>query len=198
VFGRKSATPTAPAADETSIMPAENTGKGRPTPTRKEAEAARLAKARTPRTRKEAAAAERARRTDANGKMRDAMRTGDDRYLPTRDKGPVRRFVRDYVDSKFTVAEFILPLLVVTMVLGWVGGSSMIAFANTFMLLLLLATAGNLVLIVVGMRRQVKKRWPDMTTRGLGYYACVRVLQLRVLRMPKPQVKIGDKLGDYR
>lgn len=199
MFGRKSADPAVDTgADERSIMPKAE-GKGRPTPTRKEAEAARLARVRTPRTRKEAAAAERARRYESSTKMREAMRSGDDRFLPARDKGPLRRFVRDYVDSRFTVAELLLPLLVVTLVIGYVGGKQLVIFANMFMLLLLVVTAGNLVLVVFGLRRQLAKRWPENSRRGLTYYACVRTIQLRLLRMPKPQVRIGEQLPDtYR
>ena len=202
VFGRKSAaSASAPTGqDETTLMTKEG-GKGRPTPSRKEAEAARLAKVRKPRTRKEAAAAARARRFENSSKVRQAMKTGDERYLPNRDKGPVRRYVRDYVDSKFTIAELILPLLVVTLVMGFVSGNNkqMVAFSNAFMMLMLMVTAANLLVIWFGLRRQLTKRWPGMTRRGLAYYACVRTLQLRVLRMPKPQVKIGATLPEtYR
>ncbi|WP_300677602.1 DUF3043 domain-containing protein [Nocardioides sp.] len=201
MFGRKSASSVSAetATDETTHSKVG--GKGRPTPTRKEAEAARLAKARKPRTRKEAAAAERAQRFDNSTKMRQAMKTGDERYLPSRDKGPVRRFVRDYVDSKFTIAELILPLLVITLVMGFVSGQNkqLVAFSNAFMMLMLLVTAANLMIIWFGLRRELSRRWPDLTRRGLAYYACIRTLQLRVLRMPKPQVKIGTKLPEtYR
>ena len=58
----------------------------------------------------------RERRADSNAKMRQGMRTGDERYLPTRDKGPVKRFIRNYVDARISVAEFLLPLLLVIMV----------------------------------------------------------------------------------
>ena len=55
-------------------------------------------------------------------RQREAMASGDERYLPARDKGPVRRFARDYVDSRFRVAEFFLPLAVVILVLSMVRG----------------------------------------------------------------------------
>ncbi len=61
----------------------------------------------------------RERRLESNAKVRQAMRTGDDRYLPARDKGPVKRFLRDYVDARLSVAEFLLPLLLVIMVLQY-------------------------------------------------------------------------------
>ena len=44
------------------------------------------------------------------------MKTGDERYLPARDKGPVRRFVRDWIDARLCVAEMLLPLLIIIMV----------------------------------------------------------------------------------
>ena len=174
-------------------------GKGRPTPSRKEAEAARMARVRTPRNRKEQAAAARSGRFESSQKMREAMRTGDERYLPARDRGPLRRFTRDFVDSRFTLAELILPLLVVTMILGWSGNNSLAWFGNAFMMLMLLAVAANLVWLRFALHRQVKQRFPEASRQGLTYYAVVRAVQLRFLRMPKPQVRIGQQLPDsYR
>ena len=178
---------------------AKASGKGRPTPSRKEAEAARMARVRTPRTRKEQQAASRSARYESSQKLREGMRTGDERYLPVRDKGPVRRFVRDYVDSKFTLAEMILPFLVFTLALGFVHNGSLAVFSNAFMTLMLLAVAANLVWMRFALHRQLKLRFPDTTRKGLTYYAVVRALQLRFLRMPKPQVRIGQQLPDtYR
>jgi hypothetical protein len=192
VFRRKS---------ETAVVesPAKEGGKGRPTPSRKEAEAARMARLRTPRGRKEQAAAGRNARYESSQKVREAMKTGDDRYLPLRDKGPLRRFTRDYVDSKFTIAELILPLLVITMVLGWSGNTQLAYFANAFMTLMLVAVVVNIVVLRLGLMRQVRKRFPGESTKGLTYYAIVRTLQLRFLRMPKSQVRIGQQLPEtYR
>jgi hypothetical protein len=193
LFRRKS---ESAVVDET---PQKEGGKGRPTPSRKEAEAARMARVRTPRTRKQQAAASRSARFESSQKLREAMKTGDERYLPARDKGPLRRFTRDYVDTRFTLAELLLPLLVITMVLGYTGNTSLAVFANGFMLLILLATALNLVWLRFSLRRQLRKRFPEASYRGLTYYAIVRAIQLRFLRMPKPQVRIGQQLPDiYR
>src|SRR5262245_47732826 len=78
-------------------------GKGRPTPSRKEAEAARKAGFKKPRNRREAAEQRRQRARAERVKTQEAMRTGDDRYLPPQDKGPVRRFARDYVDARYSL-----------------------------------------------------------------------------------------------
>jgi hypothetical protein len=179
--------------------PVKEGGKGRPTPSRKEAEAARLARVRTPRDRRAQKEAARNARFESSQRLRQAMKTGDERYLPARDRGPLRRFTRDYVDSRFTIAELILPLLVVTMILGWSRNNSLAWFANAFMTLILLAVVANLVWLRFGLRRQLKKRFPDASYQGLTYYAVVRAVQLRFLRMPKSQVRIGQQLPDvYR
>lgn len=193
MFRRKS---QSAVVDETLV---KDGGKGRPTPSRKEAEAARMARVRTPRSRKEQSAAARNARFESSQKMRAAMKSGDERYLPARDKGPLRRFTRDYVDTKFTIAELILPLLILTMIFGWSGNNTLAWFGNAFMTLMLLAVVANLLWLRFGLHRQLKRRFPDASRKGLTYYAVVRALQLRFLRMPKTQVRIGQQLPDtYR
>lgn len=158
-----------------------------------------MARVRAPRSRKEQQAAARAARFESSQKLREAMKTGDERYLPARDRGPVRRFTRDYVDSRFTLAELILPILVVTMLLGFSRNSQLAWSANAFMTLILLAVVANLLLLRIGLRRQLKRRFPDASLKGVTYYAVVRAIQIRPLRMPKPQVRIGAELPDtYR
>jgi len=190
LFGRKSQ-PTPVAEADVVSKPG---GKGRPTPSRKEAEAARKARLKAPRTRKEQAAAARAARAANSQKMREAMRTGDDRYLPARDRGPVKRFVRDYIDSRFTVAEVILPVLIIAMVFGYVGNARLAVIGEGIVLLMIVIVAINLVWLRLGMRREMRRRFPDSDLRGTTYYAVMRALQMRFLRLPKPQVKVGTEL----
>ena len=43
------------------------------------------------------------------------------------------------------------------------------------------------------------RRFPGESTKGLTFYAALRSLQMKFLRLPKPQVKIGQKLPEtYR
>lgn len=189
-------TPTEPQPETTTDKVG---GKGRPTPTRKEAEAAARAKARVPRTRKEQAAAQRSARGDASKRMREAMKTGDERYLPARDRGPVRRFIRDYVDSRFSFIELMIPLLIVSMVLGYSGNPSMIQLGNTVLFTTLLVIVVDLVMLRFRLRRELSRRFPDEPTKGTTLYAAMRSLQMKFLRLPKAQVKIGQKLPEtYR
>ena len=122
-----------------------------------------------------------------------SLASGDERYLPARDKGPVRRFVRDFVDSRFCIAEYFLPLAVIILIL------SVIQVQNIQNISLLL-WLGVIVLIVVDsiglgfrLKKQLAQRFPDTPKRGAVAYGLMRTLQMRRLRLPKPQVKRGER-----
>ncbi|GAA4123070.1 DUF3043 domain-containing protein [Nocardioides fonticola] len=174
-------------------------GKGRPTPTRKEAEAAARAKARVPRTRKEQIAADRARRAEQTRTMREALKTGDERHLPARDRGPVRRFVRDFVDVRFSFVELVIPILLVTLVLTYSGSARLAAFGSTVLLGATLLIVVDMLVLRFRLRRELTRRFPDKPLKGTTYYAITRSLQMKFMRLPKPQVKLGQALPeDYR
>ncbi|TCO52093.1 DUF3043 family protein [Kribbella antiqua] len=171
-------------------------GKGRPTPTRKEAEAARKATFKQPRNRKEAAAVRREKVRIERAKMQDAMRTGDDRYLPAAEKGPVRRFARDYVDARWSVMEFALPVLLVVSLVGVVFSAQFLWLAgavNLLFLVMILAIAADWFLLTWGLKRAAARKFPNDPLKGLGFYAVRRTMQMRRWRMPKPMVKRGEK-----
>ena len=194
LFSRSKSEPAPDPAPE--VKPG---GKGRPTPTRKEAEAAARARAKVPRTRKELAAAQRAVKSESSQRVRAGMKAGEERYLLARDKGPVRRFVRDFVDSRFSFIELMIPLLIATMILGYSGNPTLASIGNSVLF-------GTILLIIVDMfvlrfrlRRQLAARFPDEPTKGTTYYAITRALQMRFMRLPKTQVKIGQELPErYR
>jgi len=171
-------------------------GKGRPTPTRREAEAAAKARAKTPKSRKEASRVLRERRSEQNAKMREGMKTGDEKYLPARDQGKVRRFVRDRVDSRLCAAEFLLPLLLVIMALQYSGNPSFQRFSNGLWSATILLVVVDTIYLLWRLKREARKRFPDESTKGLSFYAVLRSLQLRFMRLPKSTIKLGQKLPE--
>jgi hypothetical protein len=180
--------------DETPAEePSESVGgKGRPTPTRKEAEAARRARLKPPRNRREASRQVRERRRAERTKMQAALRSGDERHLPTRDRGPVRRFCRDFVDARWNVAEWLLPLLLLILVLPAIApGLVVVLWPAT-----IVGTALDTLLLIWRTRRELRRRFPDENLRGAVAYAVLRSSQLRRLRLPKPQVQRGATLPE--
>ena len=172
-------------------------GKGRPTPTRKEAEAAAKARAKVPRTRKDQVRQQRTAKAESSKEVRAKMKAGDERYLLARDKGPVRRFIRDYVDSRFSFVELMIPILIVTMVLGYSGSAQLATIGNTLLFGMLLLVVLDLVLLRRRIRKQLAARFPGESVKGTTYYAVTRSLQMKFMRMPKAKVKIGQELPEH-
>jgi hypothetical protein len=193
VFGRsksQDSSSTSPVVDKPD-------GKGRPTPSRKEAEAAAKARAKVPRTRREQLKAQRGARSESSKNVRAAMRSGDERFMLARDKGPVRRFIRDFVDSRFSFVELMVPLLIVTLLLGYSGSPYLVSIGNTVLLGTVLLVVLDILLMRFRLRRELARRFPDEPTKGTTYYAVMRALQMKFMRMPKAQVKIGQTLPEH-
>ena len=191
-----STTSAAPDAGSTTERPST---KGRPTPTRKEAEAMARARAKPPRTRREMAQAQRSARGESTARVKAGMKAGEERYLMARDKGPVRRFTRYFVDARFSFVELMIPILLVTMVLSYSGNAGLASFGSSVLLLAMLLVVMDMVLLRFRLRRELVRRFPDESFKGTTYYAITRAMQMRFMRLPKTQVKIGQSLPEqYR
>ncbi|WP_189714270.1 DUF3043 domain-containing protein [Streptomyces phaeofaciens] len=167
--------------------------KGRPTPKRSEAQSQRRSVASTPMTRKEAGKRQRDERRSQMERQRQALAGGDERYLPARDKGPVRKFARDFIDSRFNVAEFFLPMAVIILVLSMVRVGSLQTIALLLWLVVIVLIVLDSILTGFRLRKRLAERFPDDNRRGAVAYALMRSLQMRRLRLPKPQVKRGER-----
>ena len=180
----------------TATTPPKPGGKGRPTPTRREAEAAARARAKGAADKKAAQKLLRERRLEQNTKMRQAMKSGDERFLPARDQGKVRKFVRDRVDSRLSAAEFLLPLLIVIMVLTYSGSPTLNRYGQSLWLVTILLVTLDTMLLVFRIKKDLRQRFPDESHKGATFYGILRAMQLRFLRLPKPQVKLGQRLPE--
>jgi hypothetical protein len=167
--------------------------KGRPTPKRSEAQGQRRSVANTPTNRKEAAKRQREERRAQMDKQRQALASGDERYLPARDKGPVRKLARDFIDSRFCIAEFFLPLAVVILVLSMVRIAQLQNVALLLWLFVIVLIVVDSIGIAIRLKKQLNARYPNEPKRGAVAYALMRSLQMRRLRLPKPQVKRGER-----
>ncbi len=176
-------------AGATEVTPG---GKGRATPTRKEAEAARKQRLSAPRTRKEQQAARKAQLAQSRARQRLALSTGDDTYLPARDKGPVKRYVRDFVDSRWRVGEILVPLFFVVFVILALAPRTVSALGVYVWLALLVLMGADAVRVVRGVKAGIRERFGESATQGVAMYAVLRALQMRRLRLPKPLVKHGQ------
>ncbi|KJY39071.1 MULTISPECIES: DUF3043 domain-containing protein [Streptomycetaceae] len=167
--------------------------KGRPTPKRSEAETNRRTRVTVPKDRKEASRQARERMRSEREKQRQALMDGDERHLPARDKGPVRKFTRDYVDARWSLAEFFLPAAVLILVLSIVKVPALQLLSTVLFLLFFVLVILDFVRLGFGLRKQLAERFAGQNTRGAVAYGLMRILQMRRLRLPKPQVRRGEK-----
>ncbi|MBB0232154.1 DUF3043 domain-containing protein [Streptomyces calidiresistens] len=179
-----------PTAEEASRTRDPQAPKGRPTPKRSEAEALRKASARPPTDRREAARRAREARRKALEKQREALVTGREEFLPYRDRGPVRRFARDFVDTRWHVAEYFLIYAIIILVLSMVPGQQ--PFALLLWMGIILAMIVDWIALRFRLKRALNERFPNESHKGAYPYALMRTLQVRRLRLPKPQVKRGE------
>lgn len=174
-------------------------GKGRATPSRKEAEAARKARLKAPVSRKDQIKRERAAREELRAKQREALKSGDEKYLPARERGPVRGFARDFVDRRRNIGELLIPFLFVILVFLFVAGASghpeWTNYATTIVYpLVILGVVVDVIRLSRSLRKELKARFEPDETKGTVAYAILRSMQLRRMRLPKPQLKHGDPM----
>ena len=192
MFGRKQSPAPEPEPTEGLEDHDPRSPKGRPTPSRREAEAARKQQLKIPKDPKAAKAAAREREREAKAVARAGMMAGDERYLPARDRGPARAFTRDFVDSRFTVAEFFIFVAVAVLVLGFIRNQAIQSFVSIAFFAFTAVIAVDTLVLLLTLNRRAKEAFPDKADRkGITLYAALRTLQLRRLRLPPPRVKRG-------
>lgn len=192
-------------ADEREVVAvgdrrAQSAGKGRPTRSRKEAQGKRRGPvAPAPKTQREAFKRQKslqgskAERRTASDDRRKRMKAGDERVLPTRDRGPVRAFARDVVDSRRNLMGLFMPMAVLVFVTILIPDRRIQTIGSVLCMVMLLTMALEGVLLGRHVVGRARRKFPDETVKGpgLGWYAFTRATQIRRLRMPASRVKPG-------
>ncbi len=156
--------------------------KAAPTPTRREAEAARRERLNPTLSPKEARARD-----------RQAQMAARDRQFAEAEATPARTLMRDHVDSRFNPAEFAMPVLLAIMAATLIP--ALLPYIQWF-LYASWAYIAVIVLDVVLMWRSFKAklaaRHPNSPLRGLLMYGFNRQMTFRRWRRPAPRVKRGE------
>jgi Flp pilus assembly protein TadB len=196
LFSKKSAPVTEPEPEVDDRPVGAPAPKGRPTPKRREQEARR--KRPLVDNGRGATAEQKARTRAARSKAREGMLRGDDRYLGARDRGPLKRFLRDSVDSRWNIGEFLLPLMLLILALSLLQTTW--AQMGVFVLAYGLILAGVLdgVLLWRRTKRRVVEAFGEEPPKGSAMYLVIRAFQMRMSRVPRPQVKRGDPVVPRR
>jgi hypothetical protein len=133
-----------------------------------------------------------ARRTDA----RLGAARGDEAYLPARDRGPVRKLVRDIVDARRNVGSFFLAIAGVALVGTFVPSLVLRQYASFLLFGFFLLLIVDSVVLGRKIKRTLAERFPDgaQPTRGATWYGITRATMIRRWRFPKPEVPVGARV----
>ncbi len=188
-----------------SKPPAE-AGKGRPTPKRSEAERNRYqsitgstTSGRGPgsgsagRSGGKLTPEEKARARAERDRRMAAMRRGEEWALSPRDRGPIKKLARDYVDAHRRPSEYYMYVLIVLLVSLLSRNAALNTYVSPLILVLIVVVVIDGYLIRRALHRLAAERCPGESTRGMTTYAVMRALQIRRFRMPAPRLKPGDK-----
>ena len=125
----------------------------------------------------------------AYGVVRFRARPGDEGREPA----------QVYGSNPVELAWTMVPLLIVSMILGYSGNQTAMNLGNTVLFTTIMVIIFDIVMLRFRLRREMARRFPGEPTKGVTMYAAMRSLQMKFLRLPKAQVKIGQKLPEtYR
>lgn len=179
------------SADKSSSISPQK--KGRPTPKRKDVESARRVSPLAPAHTKEEKARQKSAQRAARMAQRAAYLRGDENALPLRDKGPVKKFVRNYVDSRRSIGEYFLPIIGIVLVISLIPVAVAAVMGVALMYAVLFASVVDGIFLTKRIKREVASRFPGESLKGLGMYGWLRSTQMRRMRAPKPGVAVGEK-----
>lgn len=175
-----------PSTPDVVSDPHKPAKKDAPTPSRKEAEAARRQRLNPTLTPKE-----------AKRKQRDAQNALRDAQFKAVEGAPGKTLMRDFVDARKGLAAWSMPLLMGTLAISLLVGSLGTAAASSvsyFTWLMMGMIAFDLYLMWRGFKKLLAERLPGTPRKGLLAYGINRSINLRRLRVPAPRVKPGDKI----
>jgi hypothetical protein len=183
-----------PPAGSVPVGKAVTAKKGRPTP--KRSTVRRVAEP-PPKDPKEARKRMRAKMRQERAERFEGMKRGDDQYLLARDKGPVRKLVRDIIDSRRNMGPVFFGTVLVVIAVTLFRPPNQVIIASTFVFYgLFLMLLLDIFLISRRINRAVEERFPDTKERmpALYLYGGMRSISFRKLRSPAPKVKPGDAI----
>src|SRR3954467_11398667 len=117
----------------------------------------------------------------------------DDAYLPARDRGPVKKLVRDVVDARRHIGSMFLAIAAVALIGTVVPSLVVRSYASFVLFAFFLVLIVDSVVLGRRIKRAVAERFPDQAdkARGLVWYGVSRSTMIRRWRFPKPDVSLG-------
>ncbi len=179
-------TPTEPVrAGSTRVVTRTPQKKQGATPTRRQAEADRMQRLHPNLSKSDQ------RRANRDSRYKSRVNTWDQV-----ESSPERVLLRDYIDVRWTVTEFMLPAMLLLMAAvvatsRWITISTYIALG---LWVLLALSFINTAVMWINFKKVLAERVPNAKKRGLLMYMFNRSLMIRRFRRPAPRVVRGASI----
>jgi hypothetical protein len=132
---------------------------------------------------------------------REKMMSGDERYILPRDRGKIRAYVRDLVDTRRNVAGILLPIALLSFIILLIPFPVVQAYGPLVLLVAIVAAILDSVIFARQISKKVQTKFPNGDNSGLsskgsslGFYAFNRACLIRRWRVPRPRVDAGAKI----
>ena len=136
----------------------------------------------------------RERQNQARLDARAGLMRGEEKYLPAKDRGPVRRAVRDWIDSRRTVGEFFVPMAFAVILSGFLGNKRFAILMQNMWGIMLVLLILDCFSIGIRLHRAMSRRFPEKADRkGIIAYGIMRGIQIRKFRIPPATVRSGGR-----
>ena len=161
--------------------------KNRPTPTRKQAQADRMKALHPKITRRQAASLDR----DAQEKRRQQQ-------IDALENQPERVLLRNYVDSRWSLSEFMWPVLLILLAASMLVGRyeeehpEYIMYITALLWAAVMATIVNMWIFWRGYKRELQQYYPGTNTKGLFVILVSRMSMIRRMRNPPAKITRGE------
>ena len=123
----------------------------------------------------------------------DAMQSGDINHMPKSERLPWRIYIRDYVDARFNLGEFFIPVAFIILIGSMVVTYKWPALALPLMLIMYVYLFAVIIDVAVMWhklkKKLIEKFGEQSVAKGMrsGSYAWSRAIQIRRWRLPKPR-----------
>ena len=87
------------------------------------------------------------------------MAAGDDKYLPARDKGPQRKFVRDFVDSGWHLGEAVMPAMVLVILATFIPIPAIQYYSFVGLWIFILFVIGDMIITSIRVKQAARKKF---------------------------------------
>jgi len=146
-----------------------------------------------PRDRKEAYRLAREQQREQRSRMAQGLKAGNESLLPARDRGPVRKYARDLVDTRRSVAEYFLPLALIILVLNFTNNAQVQLFGSALWILLVVLIVVDSVVLTRQLKKGLRRLHAGENTKGVVPYALMRSMQIRRFRLPPARPRAGRR-----